>query len=271
MIGVAVIGAGPMGRLHARTVAAHPDCRLLEVVDVHPERARALGREHGAAFSGDALTSDAELVIVATPTRSHVDVALPWLADRWVLVEKPLAPTSADADALVHPRCLVGHSERFHPLLRDRPAPHRVEILREAPWTGRGTDLDVIADLLVHDLDLVRRWAGGDVELEEASGEVERGPGLDVVRVTLGWAGGHAHLQASRVADRRWRRAHLDGDVLDLLAPTEPPDALTAQLTAVVRHLCTGAGATTSADALRTLALADAVRAAIGPADPERS
>lgn len=257
---VAVVGAGSMGRLHCKTVAAHPRARLVEVVDPDRGRAAGLAAEFGApVVSTDGPTSDAQLVIVATPTRTHVRVAQP-LLDRWVLVEKPLAGSVADAAALVHPRCLVGHSERFHPALRNLTrTPHHVEVLREAPWTARGRDIDVVFDLMLHDLDLVRRWAAGEVDVDDAGGRSGT-DGLDVAWASIVWAGGHARLDASRVAARRWRRAYLDGQVLDLLAPVEGKDALTAQLDAVLHHLGVGSGATTSADALETLRLAELVR-----------
>lgn len=261
MIEVAVIGAGAMGRLHARTIASHPGARLVEVVDPDPSSARVLADAFGAVASAPGpLHTDARLAIVATPTRTHVDVALPLLAERWVLVEKPMGPSVAAAQALVHPRCLVGQSERFHPALRGRRPPRHVELMRESPRSARGRDTDVVFDLMLHDLDLVRCWAQGEVEVDDAGGRIVRGEDLDVAWASLVWAGGHARLDASRVAARRWRRAWLDREVIDLLAPVDGDDTLTAQLDATLRHIATGAGGTTSADALESLRLAELVR-----------
>lgn len=220
----AVIGLGRMGRHHARKLAGRPDVQL----SLHdPAQGHAEPLDPGAL----------DFAIVATPTLTHLEVALPLLqAGVACLVEKPLAPDATEAAVLAsYPRLSVGHIERFNPAVRSLPAiqPAFVECVRLAPWRAaapgqRGTDVDVIGDLMVHDLDLVRGWLGPGPLLDvRAIGIDLRGYGLDLVDARLeigpspGFAGGVATLRASRLSPSPVRTARLFADraywSLDLL------------------------------------------------------
>ncbi len=271
-----ILGAGRMGALHARRLAARPDLRVT-VVDP------ALGRPMPAGLSPD-------LVLVATPTPTHATLALPWLErGLCVLVEKPIAPTAADAAALAGFAGLCpGHSERFHPAVRAtaqvRPAFITGE--RLAPPPDRPAPVDVIADLLLHDLDLCAAWMGPAAGAPLAVGVgVLPGGALDIVQARVPYARGIATLTASRVSRARVRTLRLvEPGVywsLDLLAgrvhrvdwgsgqldpepvPLPAGDALDAEHAAWIAAARGEAPFPIApAEGLAAVALADAVRAA---------
>lgn len=269
---VALFGHGHMGRLHARHLAGH------DVVVVDP--AQGLGGElHGI-----------DAAIVATPTATHAEVALP-LLDRGVpcLVEKPLAGTLADARRLAaYPHLSVGHIERYNPTLTTLGGvkPRFVQAERVGRWTPRGTDVDVILDLMIHDLDLFL-WIVGEPVIEvRANGTAIATSGLDLAQARVETASGVVGtFTASRLArepSRRWRvfapgaywsldlrerRAARvgwnDGLVEEALAvPARDPlgDEIGAFLAAVRGE---APYRVTGAEALAALELAEAVRAAI--------
>src|SRR5690606_12496783 len=182
-----VVGAGHMGRLHAAKAArALPGAAtLIGVADRHLERAEALARQLGggvrAAAEPRALAGAADAAIVAVPTVAHAAVADALLdAGLDLLVEKPIAATLAEAEALVARaraagRVLqVGHLEWHNPALvavRGRiRRPRFVEAHRLGPFPGRATDVDVVRDLMIHDLDVVQRLLGEEPASLEAIG-----------------------------------------------------------------------------------------------------
>jgi len=270
-----------MGQRHARVVTADPGARLVAAVDLRAERAAAVAR----ATPGCATSlpqSGVDLVIVATPTDTHVQVAAPLLArGLWVLVEKPVARTSAEAEVLQHPRCLVGHCERFNPAVRSGRVqqPRQLTMAREGPWTGRGAEVDVIADLMVHDLDLLLGWSP-EVSCVAARGEC--GPSGKLDRVWAELVGDDLRVQvtADRMAARRHRVVEgtdQTGPVrLDLanglaeragrpLPPVDHYDALTAQWQAVRSAVAGTEGPVASwAAAHAVLQLAESIRHRVG-------
>lgn len=279
MIDVAVVGCGHMGRHHARIVASHPECRLVASVDLVPERAAAIA----AAWGGEARTDvpDVDAVVIATPASTHAALAGPLLGRGcWVLVEKPLAVTAVDAVELASPRLGVGHVERFNPAIRAAGdlRPRYVEARRLSPPSERGRDVDVVMDLMVHDLDLVLAWTGGAVAWFDAVGVAVDGPLVDTASVRLRTTCGvTATLVASRVADapERTLRVFEPGraTTLDLRAgiayrdgPLAPAggDALTAQWAAFVAAIRGDAALPIGfSDGRRVVALAERISAAI--------
>ena len=178
-----VIGVGHLGQHHTRLYASLPGSRLIGVFDQSPERARMIAeRHHVAAFSSiDELLPEVDVVSVAVPTSVHYPVAKACLqAGKHVLVEKPIAVTSDEAHELVQlagqHRCRlqVGHSERFNPIMQVmRPhigRPVFVECHRLSSFSDRGTDVDVILDLMIHDIDMVLSFNPGSVEDVQAAG-----------------------------------------------------------------------------------------------------
>jgi predicted dehydrogenase len=219
-----VVGVGALGRHHARHLSQLPEVSLVGVCDTDPARAHAVAAELGTrAFTElDPLLAQVEAVTVAVPTQAHAEVGLRTLA-RGVplLMEKPLAATMDEADALVAAatrrglQLQVGHIERFNRALRAAEAhldgPRYIESQRLAPFQPRGTDVAVVLDLMIHDLDLVLRLTGGAEATEvRASGLSLLSPHLDLANARVEFANGAVALAtASRVSRERIRRLRL--------------------------------------------------------------
>lgn len=216
-----VVGVGHLGRHHARLYATLPGSRLVGVVDADPERAAAIAGQFGARVFPDvpALAAEIDLASVATPTVAHEQPARELMeAGVPVLIEKPIAPDAAAGRRLVDAAArrglplMIGHSERFHPavvaLAGRLDGPKFLEIHRLAPFVPRSLDVDVVLDLMIHDLDLCRLVFGPRrAELIEASGAAAATPSLDIASARLRFEGGAAaNLTSSRVSARRVRR-----------------------------------------------------------------
>lgn len=221
----AVIGVGFLGRFHARKYAAMEGVRLVAVADLNEENASRLATELGVAATTDVhtLLGEVDLVSVVTPTRTHHAVAAAALnAGVHVLVEKPITVTLAEADeliALAEAQGLVlqvGHLKRFHPAVSalrqsgQLKTPRLLEGWRLAPFKGRALDVDVVLDLMIHDVDLVLDFAGSEVvEVEAMGGPVLTGD-IDVAYARLKFANGSvALLHASRAAQAARRELRL--------------------------------------------------------------
>lgn len=225
-----VAGAGVFGGYHADKYAVVPGVVLAAVFDNDAKRAESLARKHGAsAFTDyDQFLEAVDVVTIATPASHHYAYAASALSSgRHVLVEKPVALDIEDAEALVAVAAArglvlqVGHQERFVAETlgffdRGR-APRRVRCRRVNPRTGRGEDVSVVFDLMIHDLDLLRRLPLGPLVAVSASGD------RDDVEAELCFANGaRALLHASRTApavDRRMSIDYEDGAVsIDFIA-----------------------------------------------------
>lgn len=217
---VAVVGVGHLGTIHARIYSQYPGAELVGVVDPDIERARALGAELGcqAASAVSELTSELDCASVVVPTSAHAEVAVP-LLERGVplLVEKPLAENLGQADKILSAAeasgaiLAVGHVERFQPgvrhLLKEGTRPRFIECHRLAPFNPRGTDVGVVHDLMIHDLDLVLEFVGSEVESVDAVGGEILTAREDVASVRLVFANGaRANVTASRASMSPMRR-----------------------------------------------------------------
>jgi predicted dehydrogenase len=219
---IGVVGVGHFGRYHALKVAASKRATLVGVHDPDTERAKAIGWEAGAPDLGfDALLAAADALIIAAPAEVHHALAAAALrAGKHVLVEKPLAASLAEADdlaALAAARRLVlqvGHLERFsaaHAALSGRlGAPLYIEAVRIAPFKPRGTDVSVILDLMIHDLDLVLALVAAPIESVDAVGAAVASPHEDIANARIRFAtGAVAAITASRIAQRTERRMRI--------------------------------------------------------------
>jgi predicted dehydrogenase len=219
---IGVAGVGHFGRYHALKVAASKRATLVGVHDPDTERAKAIGWEVGAPDLGfDALLAAADALIIAAPAEAHHALAAAALrAGKHVLVEKPIAATLAEADdlaALAAARQLVlqvGHLERFsaaHAALSGRlGAPLYIDALRIAPFKPRGTDVSVILDLMIHDLDLVLALVAAPIESVDAVGAAVASPHEDIANARIRFAtGAVATITASRIAQRTERRMRI--------------------------------------------------------------
>ena len=222
-IKVGVIGVGSLGQHHARVFAELTGVRLVGVADVDRARAVTIAGRHGCRAVTDyrELLPDVEAVSVVTPTLLHHVIARACLAaGRHVLVEKPLAATVAEASDLVAAAAdrgvtlQVGHIERFNAAFRaTRGAikePTLIECRRWAPFTPRGADVDVVLDLMVHDLDLVLGLISAPVQEIQASGVSILSPTTDVAQARVVFQNGCvATFSANRVAQSKVREVRI--------------------------------------------------------------
>jgi predicted dehydrogenase len=219
---VGIVGAGHFGRYHALKVAASGRTMLSGVYDPDLERAKTVGWEAGAKEIGfDDLLDLSDAVIVAAPAEAHYDLTAQALrADKHVLVEKPIAATLAQADALAdlaQERGLVlqvGHLERFSAAYQAMAgrisAPLYIEATRIAPFKPRGTDVSVILDLMIHDLDLVLALVDSEIESVDAVGAPVSSPHEDIANARLRFHNGAvAVITASRISPRTERRMRI--------------------------------------------------------------
>jgi predicted dehydrogenase len=214
---IAVVGAGHMGRYHTRKfaeLAKQGLCELVGVCDLDAARAGALAAEQSCAVLPDlrAVAARADAACVAVSTRAHAEVAGALIeAGLDVLLEKPIAASRAEARALLEAvqrggRVLqVGHIERFSPAFREilpvLNRPRFIEAHRIGPYPGRGADVSVVLDLMIHDLDLVSELAGSEVVHLEAIGVPVLSSSHDIANARLRFANGCVlNLTASRVS-----------------------------------------------------------------------
>jgi predicted dehydrogenase len=217
---VGVVGVGALGQHHARVYADLPGVRLAGVLDLDSSRAAEIAARHGVrVFDGlEALAAEVDAVSVAVPTVDHHEVARRLLeAGRDVLVEKPIAATLEEAEDLIatadrKSRILqVGHIERFNPatdVLTRLPGRARfIEVHRLGSFSPRSLDIDVVLDLMVHDLDIVLALDGSEAVQVDAVGVPVLTPKVDIANARLRFASGLiANLTASRVSAEKVRK-----------------------------------------------------------------
>ena len=218
---IAVVGVGHLGQHHARILSATDGVTLAAVVDTRIERAREIAAKFGGEPLADAtaILDRVDAAVVAVPTVSHVAVARRFI-DRGipVLVEKPLAASLAEADDLLGAASArgvlvaAGHTERFNPaVVAALPLvanPRFVEVHRIGTFPERSLDIDVIFDLMIHDLDLLLASVRSEVMAVEAVGVNVLTPRTDIANARLKFASGCiANLTASRISRDRVRKA----------------------------------------------------------------
>ena len=217
---VAVIGVGALGKHHARILAALPDADLVGIVDTNESRAREIGGLVNAlAFTNASdVLGRVDAVTIAVPTESHLAVALPFLQRGiGVLVEKPLARNAAEAQQMIDVAGAsgavfgVGHTERYNPAVAAvRPLldhPRFIEVHRLGTQLGRSLDIDVVLDLMIHDLDLILSMVPSEVESVEAVGVPVLTPKVDIANARVRFRNGCiANLTASRISRDQIRK-----------------------------------------------------------------
>ncbi|MCH8993011.1 MAG: Gfo/Idh/MocA family oxidoreductase [Acidobacteria bacterium] len=220
---IGVIGVGSLGFQHARILAGLKGVLMAGVFDLDPARSHHAATELGVAIHGsmDALLSVADGVVVAVPTSDHEAVAVAVLEQGvHVLIEKPMAPSLDAADRILAAAessgavVQVGHVERFNrAVLAAEPyldEPLFIESHRLAPFNPRGTDVAVVLDLMIHDVDLVQSLVGGDITDIAATGIPIFTDTVDIASARLTFEGGAvANLTASRVSVERMRKLRI--------------------------------------------------------------
>jgi predicted dehydrogenase len=217
---IAVVGVGHLGRHHARILASLPAAQLVAVVDTNRPRAEEIAAASGARAFTDyrELFGQVDAVTIAVPTELHAEIGCAFLDARIpVLVEKPLAWSLAEADRLIQAAAkaavvlAVGHTERFNPavgaartLVTD---PRFIEVHRLGTFPERSLDIDVVFDLMIHDLDVVLSLVNAEVDSIEAVGVPVLTGRIDIANARLRFSNGCiANLTASRISRDRVRK-----------------------------------------------------------------
>lgn len=218
-----VVGAGSLGFHHVRIVRDLASSYLVGFYDLDPNRAREVSEQLAVPAIGslDALLEQVDAVVVATPTTTHCEIAETALERGiHVLIEKPIAATLQEADRILtaasrsEAKVQIGHVERFNTaLVGARPyvdEPLFIESHRLAPFTERGTDVAVVLDLMIHDVDLVASLVGSPIEDIQATGIPVLTPSVDIANARIRFQGGAvANLTASRVSTDRMRKLRI--------------------------------------------------------------
>ncbi len=224
---IGVVGTGVMGRHHVRNLAAIPDAELVGVYDARPEVAEQIAAEHGTrAFARmEELADGIEAAVVAAPTVHHAEIGCALLSRGiHVLIEKPIAPGLAEADRLIEARekapgrppgrpliLAVGHVEFYNPvvqaLLGVGVPPRFVEVQRLGIFSPRSLDVDVVLDLMIHDLQILHALDPSPVAEVRATGIQVLSPRVDIANARVELESGCvANLTASRVSAERTRK-----------------------------------------------------------------
>lgn len=217
---VAVIGVGHLGRHHARILGELPGVALDAVVDPVPERAAEAAQARGARALADyrELLGEVDAVTIAVPTELHGEIARAFLArGTAVLVEKPMTKTTAEAEGLIDAAntagtiLAVGHTERYNPavaaVLPLVSTPRFIEVHRLGAFPDRSLDIDVVFDLMIHDLDVILAMVKSDVVAIEAVGVAVLTDKYDIANARLRFANGCiANVTASRISKEKVRK-----------------------------------------------------------------
>lgn len=223
MIKVGVVGAGHLGRWHIKNLHALDNVDLVGFYDSDPRRSATIAEEYKAApFSAlDKLLDNCEAVSIVVPTFAHFRVAKAALEKGLhVFCEKPFMQTIEEADEIIdlakHNNCVlqVGHIERFNPAMSGvgdfKINPLFIESHRISPFNPRGTDVAVVLDLMIHDIDIILSMVDGDVAEIDASGAPVLTDRIDIANARLKFTNGCvANVTASRVSDKQMRKIRI--------------------------------------------------------------
>ena len=221
-----MVGAGYLGRFHAQKYASEAGCRLVAVADPRPEAREALALELGTTAVADhrELLGKVDAVSVVTTTPAHFAIARDFLeAGAHVLVEKPITETVAQARELITIAAHCGrilqvwHLERFNPAIvaaePELAGARFIECQRLAPFKERGTDVNVVLDLMIHDIDIVQSIVGRPIESIDAVGTPVFSGAVDIANARLRFEGGCvANVTASRVSLKMERKLRVFRD-----------------------------------------------------------
>ncbi len=222
-INIAVIGVGHLGKWHADKYAASEDCNLVAVVDTDLDAARAVADKHGAEAVTDyqAILARIDAVSLVVPTSVHYPIAKDCLeAGKHCLIEKPITETVEQAQTLIdiakakNLTLQVGHIERFNSVMMDidniLDKPQFMESTRLAPFTPRATDVSVILDLMIHDIDIILDLIDSPIRHISASGISVLSDEIDIANARLEFDSGCvANVTASRISRKRERKLRI--------------------------------------------------------------
>ncbi len=222
-LNIAVIGVGHLGKWHADKYASHPDCNLLAIADTNLETAQAIADKHGAeaVTNYQDILSTVDAVSLVVPTSAHYKIAKQCLqAGVHCLIEKPIAETLEEAQTLVNIAreknliLQVGHIERFNSVMLDIDEvieqPQFIESTRLAPFTPRASDVSVILDLMIHDIDIILDLIGNPIKHISASGISVLTNEIDIANARIEFENGCvANVTASRISRKSERKLRI--------------------------------------------------------------
>jgi predicted dehydrogenase len=222
-IRVGVVGVGYLGRFHAEKYAGMKEVKLVGAVDIIPERAESVARRFGAEAFTDymALMGKVDAVSVVVPTPVHFSISRDFLENHVdVLIEKPMAETLEEADTLIEIAdskgaiIQVGHLERFNPavvaLRNVVDCPLFIESHRLSIFKERGTDVDVVLDLMIHDIDIILNFVKAELKSIHAVGVPVISPRVDIANARLIFENGCvANVTASRISMKDMRKIRI--------------------------------------------------------------
>ena len=220
MLKVGVVGVGHLGKHHARIFAGIENCKFIGVYDKVRDRAEEIAKLYNVkAFAEyEEMLSEVDAVDIAATTTYHYELAKPALEKGChVFLEKPITSTKEQAEELLriakekHLKIQVGHIERFNPVImqviNDIKNPMFIESHRLAPFTPRGSDVPVVLDLMIHDIDLILSFVQSDIKEIRASGVGILTPSIDIANARLEFENGAiANVTASRISMKRERK-----------------------------------------------------------------
>ena len=220
---IAVIGVGHLGKWHADKYAASPDCDLLAVVDNNPKNAEQIAQKHGTRAVSDYhdILSQVDAVSLAVPTSLHYKIARDILeAGIHCLIEKPITETIEEASTLIEIAqknrlvLQVGHIVRFNSVMMDigelLQEPQFIESTRLAPFTSRSTDISVILDLMIHDIDIILNLIDSPVKHISASGLSVLSDSIDIANARIEFENDCvANVTASRISQKHEQKLRI--------------------------------------------------------------
>ncbi len=220
---IAVIGVGHLGKWHADKYAASPDCKLLAVVDINPENAEHIAQKHGTRAISDYhdILSKVDAVSLTVPTSQHYKIARDILeAGIHCLIEKPITETIEEASTLIEIAeknrlvLQVGHIVRFNSVMMDigelLQEPQFIESTRLAPFTSRSTDISVILDLMIHDIDIILNLIDSPVKHISASGLSVLSDSIDIANARIEFKNDCvANVTASRISQKHEQKLRI--------------------------------------------------------------
>jgi len=222
-IRTAVVGAGKMGRIHAKVYDQLPQSELVAVVDIDPEKAQGLAAQYGCSSYTDcsALLGKVDVVTLATPTKQHLELARVFIENHVpVMIEKPLAASAEEAKEIVELAkkaetvVAVGHSERCNPVVqaikRLDIEPKFIEAHRISPYPFRSTDVGVVLDVMIHDIDIILSMADSKIKRVDAVGVSVIDEKEDICNARIVFESGCiANVTASRLALKTERKVRV--------------------------------------------------------------
>ncbi len=216
----AVVGAGKMGQIHAKVLSKLPQSSLVGIVDVQLDKAKKLAKDYKCAFFTDAkeLIGKVDAVTISAPTKSHLELAELFISNNIpILIEKPLAASAEQGEKIVslsqkyNTVVAVGHSERCNPVVqamkRLKIEPKFIEAIRISPYSFRSTDIGVVLDVMIHDIDIILALAQSPVKKVEAVGVNVVADHEDICNARIVFENGCiANVTASRLALKTQRK-----------------------------------------------------------------